>query len=101
MVELSVLAELKQQHTKEGLVGNINLSNLHDGFYPRCVEYISGIDCEAGKILFASVKRMRLSKISRLVIARVSVDDVDNLSPEEVLLYTALSEKVESFWSEF
>lgn len=99
MVEVSILTELKQQLVKENMVGEISLSTVRDGFYADVVSYMNEIDSEACKIMFAKFKRGRVTKLSRLACARISVDDIkDKLAPEEQVLYLEMLEAVDKYW---
>jgi DNA replication initiation complex subunit (GINS family) len=99
MVELDVLTRMKQALSKEHMVGAITLSHVDDDFYPVVMEYISSIDCEVGKVMFAKFKRSRVTKLLRLAGARTSVDSIEEfLAPEEKVLYNELFETVDKYW---
>jgi len=96
-MEKNILMELKQQLTKENMIGDINLTHVREDFYPDVYQYIKDTSNNEAKVMFAKFKRHRLNKICRL--ACVGDDSAfDLLTPEEMCLYISLVESVEKYW---
>ena len=96
MMEVDTLTLIKQALVKENMVGDLKLIHIDDDFYEKASEYIK--NNEEAHIIFTKVKRSRVTKMCRFASARIPVDTVENLSPEEEELYCKLYDCIDLFW---
>lgn len=100
MMEKNMLQDLKQQLVKEGMQEGINLSHIPVNFYEDVNEYISSTDNQEARVLLAKLKRVRLTKMTRLAWAFTdSMVVKEYLSPEELDIYRNIIDEFERFWA--
>jgi len=99
MMEINSFTRLKQQLSKEHIADGLTLTNVPDDFYPDVNSFINESGNNDVKIMMAKFKRIRLTKMVRLVSSFTSYDSIsDKLSPEEQVLYCELLESAEKYW---
>ena len=96
MMEVDVLTQIKQALVKENMVGDVRLIKISDDFYEVGSKYVK--DRPEAHVIFTKVKRSRMAKMCRFASARIPVDTVENLSPEELELYCKLYDCIDLFW---
>ena len=96
MMEVDVLTQIKQALVKENMVGSVKLCGISDDLYSLAYDYVK--DRPEAHIIFTKFKRSRVTKMCRFASARIPIDTVENLSPEELDLYEKLFDSVDTFW---